>query len=177
MLNDHMTKGSNKSAKGGVNYDPAMLSDVAYAGSMQWARQWLLLRRTEDYQIDGEHDINITVGGSAGHSGCYDIHISEGVRGKGRPARWWTVTDGGTRVERRAKKEQEALQEERQRVANAVVTAQLKGAAIDPLKASVRLGHEKVRAHLAALEVEGKVFEHRKRWYSECYRERIVQDA
>ncbi len=87
------------------------------------------------------------------------------------------MTDGGTRQERRAKKELEALQEERQRVANAVVATQLEGISINALKPATKLGHEKVMSHLCALDIDNRVSEHHGRWYSECYRAAIIQEA
>lgn len=87
IVNDH----ANKPA---ARKHSLSLEDMSYGGAAAWTRQWLLVSRTRPYEEDGEHQLNIRYGGSAGHSGRCDVHISEGVKTKCGPPRHWTVTFG-----------------------------------------------------------------------------------
>lgn len=62
------------------------LSDIAYSGFGQWARQWFLVNRREKYDPErpGHHELFLTFGGSAGHSGSWALDIDEGSRRDGR---------------------------------------------------------------------------------------------
>lgn len=77
----------------GVAHDPPELSDAAWSGWAEWARQWLLINRREKYDPDsnGEHKLWFAVGGSAGHSGLWGVDIEEGRR-DAPEGRYWDVT-------------------------------------------------------------------------------------
>jgi len=71
------------------------LSDLAYAGFKEFARQWILLGRTTPY-VDGsgQHDLNVKCGGSIGHDKpLFGVNIDEGQW----PNRKWDpqVSEGG----------------------------------------------------------------------------------
>jgi hypothetical protein len=67
---------------------PPELSQISWAGTAEWARQWLLLSRRENYVPgSGEHRLWMVTGGSAGHSGLHALDIFEGVG----DARTWQV--------------------------------------------------------------------------------------
>lgn len=53
------------------------LTDLAFAGFQEWARQWLLLAHAKKRHA-GRMFLNMVVGGSAGHSGEYALEIDEG---------------------------------------------------------------------------------------------------
>lgn len=60
-------------------YRSIELSDLSMSGFAEWVRQWLLVGRRREYEGDGRHELNLAVGGSAGHSGNYFVTIDEGT--------------------------------------------------------------------------------------------------
>lgn len=64
----------------GNPFRPPELGDIAWAGFQEWARQWWLINRTRPYEPgSGIHDIWLNAGGSAGHSGLWQVGIEEGI--------------------------------------------------------------------------------------------------
>lgn len=65
------------------------LNDLAFAGVAEFARQWLLVRRTAEYQPGtGVHDLSLSIGGSAGHSSGWSVRVDEG---RDAGTRQWSV--------------------------------------------------------------------------------------
>jgi hypothetical protein len=63
------------------------LNDLAFAGIAEFARQWLLVNHRTEYQPgSGAHDLILSIGGSAGHSSGWSVHIDEGRDAENR--RW-----------------------------------------------------------------------------------------
>lgn len=83
------------------------LDDLMFSGIGEFVRQWLLLNRERPYRSGtGEHELLMTVGGSAGHSGCWRLHVREGaVKEDFRGRRWQVeVKDSDGRFEAAATK-------------------------------------------------------------------------
>jgi hypothetical protein len=73
---------------------------MSWAGFAEFARQWLLIGRREDYVPGtGEHRLWLSVGGSAGHSGLWAVDVDEGVS-----PRHWNVELSTPDEARREKK-------------------------------------------------------------------------
>lgn len=91
VLVHHMTKSATK-LKERESVRSLNLGDLAFAGIGEYARQWLLLGRREPYREGtGEHRLIMSVGGSAGHSGRWDVDVHEGVLLKDLRGRGWDV--------------------------------------------------------------------------------------
>lgn len=71
-------------------YEPAELENIAWAGFQEFVRQWILLNRRARYDPDrgGHHELWMSVGGSAGHSGLWGLNIEEGTRQDEGGRRW-----------------------------------------------------------------------------------------
>lgn len=71
-------------------YEPAELENIAWAGFQEFMRQWILLNRRVRYDPDngGHHELWMSVGGSAGHSGLWGVNIDEGTRQDERGRKW-----------------------------------------------------------------------------------------
>jgi hypothetical protein len=82
ILAHHTTKSA------GREFSPLDLSDIAWSGFGEFARQWLLLSRRKPYEDGtGEHKLFLRAGGSAGHSQLLHLDVSEGVA----PDRHWQI--------------------------------------------------------------------------------------
>lgn len=73
--------------KQGRTYDePPELEDLSQAGIAEFARQFLLVKRREQYQKDGIHRLWFQWGGSAGHQGAMVLEANTGTHESG--VRW-----------------------------------------------------------------------------------------
>ena len=83
----HHTK---KTSQRQNDHQPPELDDLSWSGFPEFARQWLLISRREDYQPgSGEHELWLSIGGSAGHSSLWAVDVDEGV--SGMPRHWNVV--------------------------------------------------------------------------------------
>jgi len=74
--------------------EPLQLQDLAHSGVPQFARQWLLVNRTEPFDAEtGVSELGLSISGSSGHCGQYAVDINEGtLLGGNLASRPWTVT-------------------------------------------------------------------------------------
>ena len=91
-------------------HKPLDLDDLTYAGVAEYARQWLLISRREEYSGDGMHKLWLNIGGSAGHSFLGHLDAEEGVIDYKFHGRMWKTTVSGYRE---AKGEQKAERDTR----------------------------------------------------------------
>lgn len=79
---------SVKSLKPG---EPMQLEHLSMAGVAEFARQWLLLNRREEYDASGRHKLHASFGNSGGVSGLATIDIDEGQLRPDFTGRRWGV--------------------------------------------------------------------------------------
>ncbi len=98
-------------------HDPLELSDIAWAGFQEFARQWALINRRKpfDPDSDGEHHLWLNVGSSAGHGGLWGLDITEGRRTATTTRRWDVQVCKGSEVREADIQEQEQAKSDRKK--------------------------------------------------------------
>ena len=90
ILIHHANKGTTKTTDKVL---PMILDDLSFSGIGEYVRQWLLINRRSPYTPGtSEHELLLAIGGSAGHSSCWEVDIDEGVLDDNFEGRKWCVT-------------------------------------------------------------------------------------
>jgi hypothetical protein len=103
LILSHHTRKRGKT-RNHSDHEPPELDDIAWAGFAEFARQWLLVGRREDYVPgSGQHKLWLNTGGSAGHSALWAVDVEEGVSGMPRHWKVMLSTPHDARVEKKAR--------------------------------------------------------------------------
>jgi hypothetical protein len=142
------------------------LSDIAWSGFQEFARQWLLVGRRELYLPgSGEHRLWLSVGGSAGHGGLWALDIQEGTQATSG-GRYWNVevlsTDDARaavvdhKATQRQARQTEQLEADRREIVGAAV--KLPGPETkNGLRDRVAIPHKRFPAAFASLVADGSL--------------------
>jgi replicative DNA helicase len=164
ILCHHTKKGS------GGDHEPLSLTDAAWAGFAEHARQWLLVNHRERYDhAAGVHRLWLAAGGSAGHGGLWAVDVAQG-RQADPGGRQWSVTvlpadeARKTEAERRdeAKRKRKAdqaakdLEADRREIVQAL-TRSKRPETKSGLRERVGSGYQRFKAAFASLVDDGTI--------------------
>lgn len=85
------------------------LEDLSQSGMAEFGRQFLLLKRREEYQREGEHCLWFSWGGSAGHQGLRILDVYTGTKERGLA---WQTTLRTVGEYQQSKEEQKIVSKE-----------------------------------------------------------------
>jgi hypothetical protein len=120
VLLHHMRRNGRASANGGA----PSLDDLSWSGFAEFARSWILIDRIEEFDPErGLHQLDMSIGGSAGHCSRHALKIEEGHKSDDGGRRWDVTISRPQDAERDA---QERKAEARQQSLRAKLEATMK---------------------------------------------------
>jgi hypothetical protein len=147
---------AKKNQKSGA---PPELESISWSGFQEWARQWLLIGRREDYEPGtGRHLLWLSVGGSAGHSGLWAIDVNEGPYRSDVPRQWEVTISSAEHAseERRIEKAMESLEKIQHRVLETLRKSSV-GLSQTAIASLIGSSGQRIRQALEGLEASGGV--------------------
>lgn len=146
--------------KTGQSFNPPELSDIAWSGFAEWARQWILLNQREPFE-EGQHRLWMRVGGSSGHFDLWGLDVDEGRTGDPGGRKWAVTlrTADACRVEesgaKAAETRRKAAKVERDRAAvQEVLTDEVQ--TLRQIRLQAKLGQDKVEMLLLEMLSQGE---------------------
>lgn len=146
--------------KQGHTYEEAPeLEELSQSGIAEFGRQFLLLKRRSQYQMDGKHTLWFSWGGSAGHQGLKMLESDSGTYQSGltwdteliTPQEW-----GDRNKQAKEEKEEGEVQDQRELV---IESLRENSPMTKPeLMKAVKTNRQKIERVVSLLEAEGLVF-------------------
>jgi hypothetical protein len=160
ILLHHTTKGA------GGDGEPIDLENLSFAGFREFAAQWLLLSRRAKYEPGtGHHELWISSGGRAGHSGLWSLTVDEGEYEPGAMRQWEVSVahaddarqDVQDRAEEKRREKAAALLESDRKAVVAMVAKQKNPETKNALRNRASFGHGRFDRAFASLVEEGEL--------------------
>ena len=152
--------------------EPLQLDNSAFAGTAEYAAQWLLINRQKLFQPgSGHHDLWLTIGGRAGHGGLYGVTIDEGQFIEGQDRAWVVQVlkpeemrraDQDGKEEAREAKRLEKIQDDKVRICRAMAALERQhpeGNAVTSIRDRSGIKGQRLQDSLSALLNDGAAVE------------------
>ena len=152
----------------GIDGQPIELTELSFAGFREFAAQWFLLSRRRRYEPGtGHHELWLSIGGRAGHSGLWGLDVDEGEYRQEVERRWEVSVltaeearsgarerDHMTKERDREARQQAQLEADKQRIVR-IMAKYPAGASRSFIRDAVGMNSNRVRQALASLLDEG----------------------